>query len=127
VDTKTGIVTTSCILFHEIPHEIGDFAILMKSGFNKYEAAKLQFYTASVGVLGALGALAINSMDWVDDITSWIIPFTSGGFIQISLVAVLPDLLVVPKSGPGGAVADLIRVLSRIGLGISVMLILSKL
>ena len=125
VDNKTGIVTTSCILFHEIPHEIGDFAILMKSGFNKMDAAKAQLYTASLGIIGALAALALNSLDVIDNATAWIIPFTSGGFIQISLVTVLPDLLVVPKGH--SSASDLMRVLSGITLGVSVMLLISKL
>lgn len=93
VGVKMGMVTTLAILIHEIPHEVGDFAILLKSGFSRWEAAKAQVSTAVVGVAGAVAALAADSMEAVDTKTSWILPFTSGGFLNIALVSVLPDLL----------------------------------
>lgn len=39
---QTGLLTTAAILLHEIPHEIGDFVILLKSGFKLQAAAKAQ-------------------------------------------------------------------------------------
>ena len=74
-----GVITTFAILIHEIPHEVGDFAILLKSGFSRYiagllcivnmlcqmcswEAGKAQVWTASVGMLGALVALSLDSV-----------------------------------------------------------------
>lgn len=47
---KIGIITTITILFHEVPHEIGDFAILIKAGCSKRKAMALQLVTA-VGAL----------------------------------------------------------------------------
>merc|ERR1719470_568211 len=61
--SRLGITTTAAILLHEIPHEFGDFAILLKSGFDRWEAARAQISTALVGLLGALVALAFESSD----------------------------------------------------------------
>lgn len=79
---------------HEIPHEVGDFAILLRSGFNRWDAAKAQLLTATAGMMGALVALGGTSItNAMEARTSWIMPFTAGGFLHISLVTVLPDLL----------------------------------
>lgn len=82
-----------CIV-HEIPHEVGDFAILLRSGFNRWDAAKAQLLTAFTGVIGALLALGGSNVTNAMEVrTSWVMPFTAGGFLHISLVTVLPDLM----------------------------------
>ena len=121
VSNKMGLITTGCILLHEIPHEVGDFAILMKSGFSKVEAAKAQFWTASLGISGAMVALILDSFVAVDSFTSWIIPFTAGGFINISLVTVLPDILNDTKTW-----RDAIQSTSGVLLGITMMALISQ-
>lgn len=93
VSSKVGFITLFAILLHEIPHEIGDFAILLRSGFDRWKAAKAQVCTATSGVIGALTALTADSASAAGDSTVWILPFTSGGFIYIALVTVVPDLL----------------------------------
>jgi len=94
VDFKTGFLTTGCILLHEVPHEIGDFAILMKSGFDAESAARYQLCTASLGIVGAFLALGMGGIGGGPAAAGgWVIPFTCGGFVQIALVNVLPDLL----------------------------------
>ncbi|XP_026176131.1 zinc transporter ZIP13 isoform X2 [Mastacembelus armatus] len=93
VSKKVGFLTTFAILLHEIPHEVGDFAILLRSGFDRWSAARMQLYTAMVGVLGACFALCTQSPKGTENATAWILPFTSGGFLYIALVNVVPDLL----------------------------------
>lgn len=90
VSTKMGMCTTCAILLHEVPHEIGDFAILLKSGFRRWDAAVGQVVTASAGICGAVFGLVAEH---AGDSTAWVLPFTSGGFIYIALVQIVPELL----------------------------------
>ena len=87
---KVGLLTTFAILLHEIPHEIGDFAILLKSGFRRWDAAWGQILTATGGLVGAIFGLVFAD---AGDSASWVLPFTSGGFIYIALVTIVPELL----------------------------------
>ncbi|XP_010888787.2 zinc transporter ZIP13 [Esox lucius] len=93
VSRKVGFLTTFAILLHEIPHEVGDFAILLRAGFDRWSAARMQLSTALGGVLGACFALCAQSPSGTENATLWILPFSSGGFLYIALVNVLPDLL----------------------------------
>lgn len=60
VSIRLGIFTTFAILVHEVPHEVGDFAILLKSGFSRWDAAKFQILTASGGLVGSLAAIVFS-------------------------------------------------------------------
>ncbi|XP_062548512.1 protein catecholamines up [Armigeres subalbatus] len=85
-----GIITTITILLHEVPHEIGDFAILVKSGCSKKKAMLLQLTTAVGALAGTVLALLGSGSDAAE---SWVLPFTAGGFIYIATVSVIPELL----------------------------------
>lgn len=105
---------------HEIPHEVGDFAILLRSGFSRWDAAKAQLLTASAGLVGALVAIGgTGATSALEARTSWIMPFTAGGFLHISLVTVLPDLLKETDS------RESIKQLTSLVAGIAVMAIMT--
>ncbi|XP_012229396.1 zinc transporter ZIP13 homolog [Linepithema humile] len=91
ISFRVGVLSTFTILVHEIPHEVGDFAILLKSGFSRWDAARAQLITASGGIVGALAAVSFSGS--LEEKTSWILPLTAGGFIHIGMVTILPDLL----------------------------------
>jgi solute carrier family 39 (zinc transporter), member 7 len=48
ISPSIGAVTTMAVFFHEIPHEVGDFAILVQSGFTKYQAILAQYDRSSM-------------------------------------------------------------------------------
>jgi zinc transporter 7 len=55
-----GATTTVAVFFHEIPHEVGDFALLVQSGFSKRAAMGAQFVTAIGALLGTLIGIAVQ-------------------------------------------------------------------
>ncbi|XP_042301203.1 zinc transporter ZIP13 isoform X2 [Sceloporus undulatus] len=119
VSRKVGLLTTVAILLHEIPHEVGDFAILLRAGFDRWSAAKLQLSTALGGVLGACFAICAQSPKGTGETIAWILPFTSGGFLYIALVNVVPDLL--EEKNPWNSVQQVLLLCT----GIIVMVLLS--
>lgn len=106
-----GIITTITILLHEVPHEIGDFAILIKSGCSKKKAMLLQLTTA-VGALAG-NVLALLGSEVGSD--SWILPFTAGGFIYIATVSVIPELLE-NSTKLGQSIKEIFALLAGVGM-----------
>lgn len=52
-----------------------------------------QAVTASAGVLGSCAALWLHTDDVLGGAAAWILPFTAGGFINIALAQILPELM----------------------------------
>ena len=93
-----GVITTLTILLHEVPHEIGDFAILIQSGATKERAMMLQLVTALGAMMGTVFGLLLGGTFGA---VSIILPFTAGGFIYIATVGVIPEILANEKASIG--------------------------
>lgn len=89
---EVGLITTFTILIHEIPHEIGDFAILIQSGYSRRRAMFLQLGTAVGAMAGTACGLFLEGVG-SSSASAWVLPFTAGGFIYIATVSVIPELL----------------------------------
>ncbi|KAL9126556.1 MAG: hypothetical protein Q9217_004417 [Psora testacea] len=110
-----GATTTVAVFFHEIPHEVGDFALLIQSGFPKRRAMGAQFVTALGALLGTFLGIAVQELGKTEagEMTNglmpkglfgtglgWgdmLLPFTAGTFLYVGTVAVIPELL---ETGP---------------------------
>jgi solute carrier family 39 (zinc transporter), member 7 len=115
---SVGIVTTITILLHEVPHEIGDFAILVKSGCSKKKAMLLQLSTA----LGALAGNVLALLGTSENSSPWILPFTAGGFIYIATVSVIPELLE-STTKLGQSLKEIFALLLGVGMMVVITLI----
>ncbi|PHH70698.1 hypothetical protein CDD82_6969 [Ophiocordyceps australis] len=113
-----GATTAVAVFMHEIPHEVGDFALLVQSGFSKRAAMASQFGTAVGALLGTIvgigleelggggrgGEMARNAGIWGTSL-SWgdlLLPFTAGTFLYVGTVAAIPELLEGEARGSKG-------------------------
>uniref|UniRef100_A0A3B5MP84 Zinc transporter SLC39A7 n=1 Tax=Xiphophorus couchianus TaxID=32473 RepID=A0A3B5MP84_9TELE len=113
VSPAVGAVTTLTILLHEVPHEIGDFAILVQSGCTKKKAMCLQLLTAVGALAGTACSLLAEGVGATA--TAWILPFTAGGFVYIATVTVLPELLV-GRASFGQSLMEILALLFGVGM-----------
>ncbi|PIO06704.1 hypothetical protein COT47_03090 [Candidatus Woesearchaeota archaeon CG08_land_8_20_14_0_20_43_7] len=85
-----GLITTLAIALHEIPQEIGDFAVLIHGGLKARKALWLNFLSSLTAVAGAIiGYLFLNT---IEGITPYILAIAAGGFIYIATADLLPEL-----------------------------------
>lgn len=116
VSFPLGAGTTIAVIAHEIPHEIGNFGILIHSGFTAKKALFFNFLTALFAVLGTLIALFVGER--VDSFSLYMLPVTAGGFLYVAGSDLLPELHNELKIS-----SSIIQLLSILA-GISVMVLL---
>ncbi|HLC36817.1 MAG TPA: ZIP family metal transporter [archaeon] len=120
---QVGIATTIAVILHEIPQEIGDFAVLIQGGFTKNKALKFNFLTALTAFLGAGITLLISSS--FENLEQILLPFTAGGFIYIAGSDLIPELHRESrlKKRLIDTVAQLLAFITGIGLMLALLLI----
>lgn len=89
VSIPLGVTTTIAIALHEIPQEIGDFAILIYGGFSRKKALFYNFLSA----LAAFGGVAIAYLfSSSEGFFTFVLAFAAGGFIYIASADIMPEL-----------------------------------
>ncbi|MGE5216912.1 MAG: ZIP family metal transporter [Chloroflexota bacterium] len=119
VGLHVGVATTLAVIFHEIPHELGNFFVLLYSGFNKRKALLFNFVSGLFAILGTVISLLVGSK--VGDFASIMLPLAAGGFIYIAGSDLVPELN--KESTLGKSLVQMVA----IGLGVGLMLILDML
>ncbi|MCX6772917.1 MAG: ZIP family metal transporter [Candidatus Micrarchaeota archaeon] len=90
VSPALGATTTVAVALHEIPHEIGDFGLLLYAGYSKNKAI---FYNFLSGLTAIAGGLAFYFFaGGVQHIEAYALAFTAGTFIYIAGANLLPEL-----------------------------------
>jgi len=85
-----GIATTLAIALHEIPQEIGDFGVLLYSGWEKKKALLANFLVALTVVLGGVLGFYLATISAV--FIPYLMPVAAGGFLYIASSDLLPEI-----------------------------------
>ena len=90
VSIPVGMATTLAVILHEIPQEIGDFAVLIHSGYTKRQALWLNFLSALTAMLGVIVLFAVGNVAELS--SKFFLPTAAGGFIYIAVADLIPEL-----------------------------------
>jgi zinc and cadmium transporter len=85
-----GFATTIAIIFHEIPQEFGDFAILVHSGFTVRRALLFNVLVGATAILGGIAGYFATVA--VSGLAPYLLPIAAGGFIYISASDLIPEI-----------------------------------
>lgn len=89
-DIHLGIVTSLAVAAHEIPQEVGDFAVLLHSGFTRARALAYNVITSLTTVVGAL--IAYFGLREAEAALPYILAIAASSFIYIAVADLIPGL-----------------------------------
>jgi zinc and cadmium transporter len=90
VDVNLGVVTSLAIIAHEIPQEVGDFAVLLNSGYSKLRAFQLNLISSFATLVGGvLGYIALQDMQ---SLVPYLLALAAASMIYIAVADLIPGL-----------------------------------
>ena len=89
-DIHLGVVTSLAVAAHEIPQEVGDFAVLLHSGFSRGRAFLYNVLTSLTTVIG--GVLAWFALQQMQAVLPFVLAIAASSFIYIAVADLIPTL-----------------------------------
>ena len=111
-----GVSTAVAVAAHEIPQEIGDFAILLHAGYSRGRALLLNLLSALASAAGAIGAFL--AFDFVPRTLPYFLVLAASSFLYVAMADLIPGL------HRGRTDASSLRQILLIALGIATMVLL---
>ncbi|XP_014240181.1 zinc transporter foi [Cimex lectularius] len=116
-----GVSTAVAVFCHELPHEIGDFAVLLKAGMSAKQAV---FYNMLSSFLCFFGMSIGIVLGHNDHVKLWVFSAAAGMFLYIALVDMIPEL-TSSHSKEGGSLCQCLLQLVGLLTGIGIMLLIA--
>jgi zinc and cadmium transporter len=112
-DTTLGIAATLAIVSHAIPQQVGDFAVLLHSGYSRSRAFAFNLATGAATLAGALaGYFALAGME---QILPTVLAIAAASLLYVAVADLIPSLHRRPEP------VETLKQLALIGLGIAVI------
>lgn len=90
VDFRLGMITALAVLFHELPQEIGDFAILLHTGMSRRNVLLWNIIGAIAAPIGVLAGFLL--LDSFENIEAPLLAFAAGNFMYIAVADLFPTI-----------------------------------
>jgi zinc transporter 7 len=97
--SSLGLAALLSVMMHEVPHELGDVAILVEGGLTKWEAIRAQFATAGAAFVGTAVGLLAGRHEQAEQV---LLAATAGGFLYIAATSIMPVVVKGSHNGAGG-------------------------
>jgi zinc and cadmium transporter len=88
--TSLGIATAVAVIAHELPQELGDFAILIDSGYSRARALTLNAVSGLASLAGAL--LALGALETTRAAIPYVLALSAASFLYIATADLIPGL-----------------------------------
>lgn len=123
LDPVTGMATALAVLCHELPHELGDFALLLQTGVSVRKAVVFNILSSVLSVFGMIVGLVVAGVDTT--MVRWIYAGTAGTFLYIALADLVPEMRRESVSGEQRRLASVLIDVTGILLGGLLMLVIA--
>jgi len=90
VSVEVGIIATTSIFVHEVAQEVGDFGILLHSGYSRKKALLANLFSALTAVVGAV--LGYWFIDTIEPALPYVMTIAAASFLYIALADLSPEL-----------------------------------
>ncbi len=94
-DTQLGIVTALAIIAHELPQEVGDFLVLLHSGYSKSRAMFFNLLSSLAMVVG--GLLGYQALAGMSELTPYLLGVAASSMLYVAVADLIPGLHKRPE------------------------------
>lgn len=94
-DTQLGLVTALAIIAHELPQEVGDFLVLLHSGYGKARALIFNLFSSAAMIAG--GVLGYVALEDMRELTPYLLGVAAASMIYVAVADLIPGLHKRPE------------------------------